>query len=136
MNCREHGEHREPRECELALSESVINAAITVHTAMGPGLLESVYEAALAIELMERQLAVARQVEIPVRYPGRELGVGFRADLLVEDRLLIELKCVDRFHPVHVAQVITYLKLLGFKRSLLISFNQRLLRDAIKRVSI
>jgi GxxExxY protein len=118
------------------LTEAVIGAAIRVHTTMGPGLLESVYEAALALELIDAGFTTARQVEIAVSYRGRDLGTAFRADLIVNDRLLLELKCVDHFHPIHVAQVMTYLKLLRFKRGLLINFNQTRLTDGIKRISI
>jgi GxxExxY protein len=116
--------------------EKVIGAAIRVHTELGPGLLESVYELALVIELAEVGIEVKRQVEIPVQYKGQALGVGFRADVVVDGSLLLELKSVDYFTPVHLAQVITYLRLLGYKRGLLLNFNKKFLKDGIKRVSI
>jgi GxxExxY protein len=116
--------------------DAVLTAATQVHMAFGPGLLESVYEAALAIELTERGLSFQRQAAIPVTYHGADLGVGFRADFVIEGCLLLELKCIDEFAPVHLAQVITYLKLLRLKRGYLLNFNKRLLKEGIKRVSI
>ena len=107
-----------------------------MHRELGPGLLESVYELALMVELAEAGIEGRRQVEVPVRYRGRALGIGFRADIIVAESLLLELKCVEDFTDVHLAQVITYLKLLGFKRGYLLNFNKRLLKDGIKRVSI
>ncbi len=124
------------RDCSEDLIERVLTAATVVHRELGPGLLESVYEKALLVELMEVGVGARHQVEIPVVYRGRDLGVGFRADLIVEDCLLLELKCVDVFTPVHTAQVITYLKLLRFKRGFLLNFNVRLLKQGIKRISI
>lgn len=118
------------------LTDKVIAAAIEVHKQLGPGLLESAYEKALAIELSDRAINVKRQTDIATTYKGRDLGCGFRADLIVEECLLIELKTVDRINDLHIAQVITYLKFLGFKRGLLINFNERLLKTGIKRVSI
>jgi len=114
----------------------VINAAIVVHRALGPGLLESVYELALAYELRERDICFVRQAEVPVAYRGNDLGVGFRADMIVEKGLLLEFKAVDAFSNVHLAQVMTYLRLLNIKRGLLLNFNTRLMKDGIKRVSI
>jgi len=88
------------------------------------------------VELEEMTIPARRQVEIPVLYRGRDLGIGFRADIIVADCLLLELKTVDEFSPVHLAQVITYLKLLRFKRGFLVNFNKTLPKDGIKRVSI
>src|SRR5690349_10345952 len=90
------------------LTDKVISAAIEVHKELGPGLLESAYEKALAIELSDRAVNVRRQAEIVTTYKGRDLGCGFRADLIVEDSLLIELKTVDKINDLHIAQVITY----------------------------
>lgn len=118
------------------LTDKVIAAAIEVHKQLGPGLLESAYEKALAIELSDRAINVKRQIDIATTYKGRDLGCGFRADLIVEESLLIELKTVDKMGDLHIAQVITYLKFLGFKCGLLINFNERLLKNGIKRVSI
>ena len=123
-------------DCDALLTEVVIGAAIEVHRALGPGLLEAVYEEALFLELNQRGLGVARQVEIPVSYKGEELGVGFRADLIVNKSLLLELKSVSAITDIHLAQVITYLRFLGFKRGLLLNFNVPLLKQGIKRVAI
>jgi GxxExxY protein len=131
-----HGEHGGLKDCEDGLVDRVLTAATTVHAQLGPGLLESVYEQALLLELADVGITVRRQVEIPVHYRGRNLGVGFRADMIVEDRLLLEIKSVDQFNPVHLAQVITYLKLLGYKRGYLLNFNKRWMKEGIKRVSI
>ncbi len=136
MNHGEHGGHGELKDCPDLLVDSVLTAATAVHAAFGPGLLESVYEAALAVELAERAIAFERQVAVPVSYHGQDLGVGFRADLIVEGCLLVELKCVDELSPVHLAQVMTYLRLLRLKRGYLLNFNRRLLKEGIKRVSI
>ena len=134
-----HGEHRahgELRDCSEELIDRVLTAATTVHRELGPGLLESVYKRALMLELAEARIPVEREVEIPVLYRGRELGVGFRADIIVADCLLLELKCIDSVSPIELAQVINYLKLLGFKRGYIINFKRRLLKEGIKRVSI
>ena len=124
------------KDCNEHLIERVLTAATTVHRELGPGLLESVYEKALVVELAEAGVGARLQVEIPVVYRGRDLGVGFRADIIVEDCLLLELKCADALTPVHLAQVMTYLKLLRFKRGFLLNFNVRLLKQGIKRISI
>ncbi len=122
--------------CEEKLIEDVIGVAIKVHTILGPGLLESVYEHASMFEFAEAAILAKRQVEIPVIYRGQDLGVGFRADIIVADSLLLEFKAVDRITDIHVAQTITYLKLLKFKRGLILNFNAKLLKEGIKRVSI
>ena len=138
VNHGEHGEHGEKSlvDCGDNLIGAVINAAIAVHKILGPGLLESVYEQALAFELLDRNIRFCRQVEVPVVYRGNDLGVGFRADMIVEESLVLELKAIDEFTGVHLAQLMTYLRLLGMKRGLLLNFNTKLLKDGIKRVSI
>lgn len=138
INHGEHGVHGEnpSKDCGDALIGEVINAAIAVHRILGPGLLESVYEQALAFELADRNIQFLRQVDVPVVYRGNDLGTGFRADIIVEDGLLLELKAVDSLSGVHLAQVMTYLKLLNIKRGLLLNFNTKLLKDGIKRVAI
>ena len=136
MNHGEHRGHGDLKDCDDLLIDLVLTAATKVHMTLGPGLLESVYEAALAFEFVELGLRFERQAEIPVIYRGQDLGVGFRADFIVEGCLLLELKCVDEFAPVHLAQIITYLKLLRLKRGYLLNFNKRLLKEGIKRVSI
>ncbi len=115
------------------LAERVIGLAITVHRTLGPGLLESVYESALAVEMEESGMQFTRQRMLPVIYRGRAIG-EFRADFTVEDALLLEIKSVERHDPVFEAQVLTYLKLSGLRLGLLINFNTRLLKDGIKRL--
>jgi len=115
------------------ISSTVIDAAITVHTALGPGLLESAYEACLAHELRKRGLNVASQLGLPLIYDGMRIESGYRIDLLVEDAVIVELKTVDRLLPVHGAQVLTYLKLSGKPLGLLINFNAMRIKDGLKR---
>jgi len=131
-----HGEHGELIESDERLIDAVLTAATNVHSQLGPGLLESVYERALMIELNQAGIEAKQQVEIPVKYKNYDLGMGFRADIIVDSCLLLEIKAIDEFNPVHLAQIITYLKLLGFKRGYLLNFNKRFLKDGIKRVSI
>lgn len=119
-----------------SLTNAIIGAAITVHRELGPGLLESVYEKCLALELTRSGHQVAAQKEIPLKYKGLNLESGFRADLIIENKVLIELKSVDQLMPVHTAQVLTYLKLTGLRTALLINFNVQLLKNGIKRLSI
>ena len=126
----------ELKECDSGVIELVLTAATKVHSGLGPGLLESVYDAALAFELARAGLNFRRQVEVPVVYAGHNLGLGFRADLVVADSLLLELKSVEALAPVHLAQVITYLRLLQFKRGYLLNFNHPLMKQVIRRVSI
>jgi GxxExxY protein len=123
-------------DCPDSLCDLVLTAATEVHRRLGPGLLESVYEFALMIELTEMNIPARRQVEVQVTYRGRDLGIGFRADIIAADCLLLELKTIERFEPVHTAQVITYLKLLGLKRGYLLNFHVPLLKQGIKRISI
>jgi GxxExxY protein len=118
------------------LIDAVLDCATEVHRRLGPGLLESVYELAMMVELREAGIAACRQVEVPVEYRGLDLGIGFRADIIVEGCLLLELKTVDAINAVHMAQTITYLKLLRIKRGFILNFNVRLMKDGIKRVSI
>jgi len=122
------------REHSETLSPRVIACAMRVHTLLGPGLLESVYEACLLHELLKNDIEAARQVSLPVIYDGQRVECGFRIDLLVERSLILELKCVEQFMPIHRAQVLTYLKLTGLSLALLINFNVVHLRDGIKRV--
>jgi len=119
-----------------SLTDAIIGAAITVHRELGPGLLESVYEKCLALELTKSGLQIAAQKEIPLTYKGLALESGFRADLIVENKVLIELKSIDQLLPVHTAQVLTYLKLSNLRTGLLINFNVQLLKNGIKRLSL
>ena len=117
------------------LSGAVIGAAIEVHRELGLGLLESAYELALERELGLRKVPVQRQVAVPLEYKGLELGDGFRLDLLVDDALVVEVKAVERLQPIHEAQLLTYLKLANKRLGLLINFNERTLKEGVKRVA-
>ena len=118
------------------ITEAVIGSAICVHKELGPGLLESVYERCLGYELSKREHQVEVQKEVPLVYHNIQFDVGFRADLIVDRRVLIEVKAIDQLLPVHHAQVITYLKLTGLRTALLINFNVPLLKDGLKRISL
>ncbi|HUT73221.1 MAG TPA: GxxExxY protein [Armatimonadota bacterium] len=115
------------------ITEQVIGAAIEVHRELGPGLLESAYEECLARELALRQIPFERQKAIPVTYKGRKFDAGFRADMIVADQVLVELKAVESIVPIHEAQVLTYLKLAGLHVGLLINFNVPVLAKGIRR---
>ncbi len=116
------------------VSGEVVDAAMEVHSALGPGLLESAYEHCLAHELTERGLKVERQVPVPLEYKNTQLDAGFRADLLVEESLIVELKTVEEILPIHEAQIFTYLKLTGGRVGLLLNFNVRSMKNGIKRI--
>jgi len=116
------------------VAKQVVDAAFTVHSRLGAGLLESVYEACLVHELRKRRLPVLSQVEVPVVYDNIRLAVGFRIDLLVEQCVIVELKAVESIAPVHKAQLLTYLKLSGHRLGLLINFNVPLIKDGIQRI--
>jgi GxxExxY protein len=131
----EVGKQHAPIPNELnRLSRLVVDAAYAVHSALGPGLLEGVYEACLAHELAKRKLLVQRQVAVPIEYDGVQLDAALRIDMLVEKCLVVELKSIEALLPIHTAQVLTYLKLSGCRLGLLINFNVPLIRDGIKRV--
>jgi GxxExxY protein len=116
------------------VAKAVVDAAYAVHSALGAGLLESVYEACLTHELKKRALKVASQVSLPIVYDGIRLDAGLRLDMLVEDCVIVELKAVDTLLPVHQAQILTYLKLTGHRLGLLINFNVPVIRQGIKRM--
>lgn len=116
-----------------ALTQQIIGCAIEVHRELGPGLLETIYESALCIELDSRRISYATQTRLPVYYKGRRLG-EHRIDLVVAGLVLVELKAVEHLNPVFEAQLLTYLRLTGRKVGLLINFNSRLLKDGIKRM--
>ena len=124
---------QEPSREVDALANKVIGAAIEVHRALGPGYLESIYEEALSIELELRSIPFKRQVSFCLRYKEKEIAEG-RLDLLVEDGLIVELKAVDSFAPIHSAQVISYLKATGKNLGLLINFNVPVLKQGIRRL--
>jgi GxxExxY protein len=113
----------------------IVDAAIKVHSVLGPGLLESAYEACLKHELLKRGLEVASQILLPVEYDGVAIDAGYRIDLLVEDTVVIELKAVEKIVPIHEAQLLTYLKLSGKKLGLLFNFNVLHMEDGIKRIA-
>ena len=116
------------------LSAIVVDTAFHLHKDLGPGLLESVYEAVLAGLLSEEGLHVARQKPIPIRFAGLSFDEGFRADLIIEDSLLVELKSVEMMHPVHAKQLLTYLRLMKLPLGLLINFGGPTFKDGIKRI--
>tara|TARA_R110000737_G_scaffold93859_4_gene127315 strand:+ start:3382 stop:3759 length:378 start_codon:yes stop_codon:yes gene_type:complete len=120
---------------ENDISSLIIGAAIEVHTELGPGLLESVYETCLVYELKELGLKVNHQKELPVNYKGIMMDVGFRLDILVENKVIIELKSVSALLPIHSAQLMTYLKLTNLKLGLLINFNETRVKNGIKRIA-
>ncbi|MFM1919411.1 MAG: hypothetical protein RLZZ303_1045 [Candidatus Hydrogenedentota bacterium] len=117
-----------------ALTHEVIGAAIEVHRHLGPGLLESTYESCLARELEIRHVSFERQVPLPVSYKGVALECGYRLDLLIEGRIVLELKAVEKSTELHKAQLLTYLRLTGHRLGLLINFNVPFLRDGITRL--
>jgi GxxExxY protein len=111
----------------------IVGAAIEVHRALGPGLLESVYEECLAVELGLRGLPYTRQHPVPLRYKGHAIGTDLKIDLVVDDRVVVELKAVEKLLPVHEAQILTYLRLTGKEIGLLVNFNVPLLKEGIRR---
>src|SRR5947209_3019876 len=117
-----------PHENDL-LTEKIIGFAIEVHRHLGPGLLESAYEECLGYELMQNSIGFQRQVPLPVVYKSVRLDCGYRIDLLVENRLILELKAVERLMPIHEAQVLTYMRLSGTPTGLLLNFNTPTLKD-------
>jgi GxxExxY protein len=119
---------------ENEIARVIVDAAFKVHTTLGPGLLESVYEAALEYELKKRGLGVGRQEPLPVVYEDVRLDEGFRIDLLVEDKVIIELKSVEQVAPVHKKQLLTYLRLADKRLGLLINFGTALIKEGITRV--
>ena len=134
MTTSNHREHGEP-EID-SLTSAVIGCAIEVHRALGPGLLESTYQACLSQELKEKQIRHVCEQAVPVRYKGASLDCGYRIDMLIEKRLLIELKSVRQIEPIHEAQLLTYLKLSEIKYGLLLNFNVRLMKEGIKRYAL
>jgi GxxExxY protein len=119
---------------ENEISKQIVDAAYKLHTTLGPGLFESVYETVMAQELSNRGLKVVRQQAIPVTWENVHLEAGFRADLIVEDKVSIEIKSVENLAPVHRKQLLTYLRLTGRKLGLLINFDTELIKDGIARV--
>lgn len=118
------------------IAKDVVDAAFKVHSTLGPGLLESAYEACLAHELTRRGYRIERQKEQPIIYEGLEIEVGYRLDILVDDQLIIELKAVEQMLPIHQAQIMTYLRLSRKTLGLIINFNVPLIKNGIKRVAM
>ena len=116
------------------ITDDIIGAAIEVHRALGPGLLESAYEACTAFELIERKRKVERQVPLPLIYKGVQLDCGYRLDLRVDDLVIVEIKAVDALTAIHKAQILSYLKLTGLHVGLLINFNVKILKHGLVRV--
>ena len=116
------------------IASQVVDAAYKVHKALGPGLLENAYELCLVHELNQRGLKVERQVAIPLFYEGEEISVGFRADVIVEGNIILEIKAADGLSPLHEAQILTYLKLAKKRLGFLINFNVLIFKDGIKRI--
>jgi GxxExxY protein len=122
-----------PPEIE-SVAKTIVDAALKVHRALGPGLLESVYELCLAHELRRRGVQVESQVKLPISYEGLKIDAGLRLDLIVAQQVIVEVKAVEKLHPVYDAQLLSYLRLTGLKLGLLINFNVPLIRDGIKRI--
>lgn len=117
-----------------AITKQIVSASIDVHRALGPGLLESVYESCLEFDLIEQGLDVQRQVALPVSYKQVKLEAGYRVDLLVEKQVIVEIKSVEQIAPIHKAQLLTYLKVSNLRVGLLINFNVDVLRKGVSRV--
>ncbi len=130
MNHRDTETQRDP------LTEKAIGLAIEVHRVLGPGLLESAYEECLAFELKHAGFEVARPVELPVRYKSLDLDCGYRIDLVVNGSLIVELKTVEKFLPIHEAQLLTYMRLSGIATGLLINFNVPVLKNGLRRMKL
>ena len=116
------------------ITRVIIGAAISVHKELGPGLLESAYEACLAYELAGKDLKIERQKSLPITYHGIQLDCGYRIDLLVEEKVIVEIKAIERMEPIHEAQLLSYLKLSGCEVGLLINFNVKVLKNGIRRL--
>ncbi len=119
---------------ENELSKIIVDCCYKIHTKLGPGLLESVYEEVLCFELGKHALRYERQKPLPVIYDDIKMNIGFTADVIVENKVIIELKSVENLAPVHHKQLLTYLKLTNIKLGLLINFNSNLIKDGIKRI--
>lgn len=120
---------------ENLIARQVVDVAYHIHSTLGPGLLEAVYEEIMAYELGKRDFRVTRQQEIPVHYEQMTFPVGFRADLIVDDLVIIEIKSVEKLNPVHKKQLLTYLRLTGKKLGLLINFGEAMIKDGIVRIA-
>ena len=118
------------------IAAKVVDAAYKVHQNLGPGLLENAYELCLLHELKQKGLKVKRQVAVPLVYEGMEIPVGFRADVIVEESIILEIKAIEAFLPIHEAQILTYLKLANKRLGFLINFNVRFFKNSIQRIAL
>lgn len=118
---------------ENEIGRLIVDSAVHLHQDLGPGLLETVYEVTLAAKLRKRGLSVDSQIPIPIKYAGQQFEEGFRADLVVEGKVIVELKSVEKVHPAHKKQVLTYLRLTGMKLGYLLNFGEALMKDGITR---
>jgi len=134
LDCNKRKSRQYAKMNENAIGKTVIDAAVKVHRELGPGLLETVYEVVLAKELESRGLHVERQVPVPIVYAGMRFEEGFRADMIVEGKVILELKSVEQLSKVHPKQLFTYLKLTGLKLGFLLNFGGSLMKDGIERV--
>jgi GxxExxY protein len=121
-------------KCEDAIGKAIVTSAFKVHSELGPGLLEKIYEVCLAHELRKAECEVTRQLEIPIHYDGITFDEGLRLDILVAKKVIVEIKAVDQVNPVWQAQVLSHLKLTGLRLGYLINFNVPLIKDGIKRI--
>lgn len=124
--------HLDPRTEQLAAE--IVDSAFKVHSGLGPGLLESVYETCMVVEFDRRGLAFNRQIPLPLVYEGVKIDSGLRLDLLVDDKVVVELKAVEKLSALYEAQLLTYLKLSGLRLGLLINFNVAMIREGIRRI--
>jgi GxxExxY protein len=124
----------EPSQSHDEVARQIVDSAFVVHTTLGPGLLESVYEQCLECELRTRGMALERQVSVPLLYRDIRIDAGFRMDLVVAGMVVVEIKAVEKTLPIHAAQLVTYLKLSGYRLGLLINFNVPLIKDGIRRI--
>jgi GxxExxY protein len=120
---------------EDGVATEIVDAAVAVHRALGPGLLESAYLGAMTIEMLERRLTFEREVAVQAQYHGRPLGIAYRADLIVEGKVLVETKSVRELEDVHISHVLSYLRLGGFRLGLLLNFNVPIMKRGIKRIA-
>jgi len=119
---------------EEKITEKIIESAIEIHRYLGPGLMESAYEECLCFELKQHDLSFERQKRLPLKYKSIELDCGYRIDILVEDKVIVELKCVDKINPIHETQLLTYLRLSDKKVGLILNFYVSLMKDGIRRL--
>lgn len=116
------------------ITEIILGSAINVYKELGPGLLESAYEACLVFELISKNLKVEKQKSLPINYKGVQLDCGYRIDLLVENKVIVEIKAVEKLEPIHEAQLLSYFKLSGIEIGLLINFNVKILKNGVRRL--